>query len=84
MVCGILFTLVESLQGNDISALRHLDIVIRLLNEASNSAASQHGTIVTSLDDEVRELAEHLDLEASLASISRPPLLRLNSSYSGL
>ena len=81
LICGILFTMVETLQGNEIAAVMHLEVVIKLLNDASDPASGQQQTIAGNLEDEVTKLVEHLDLEASLVAIGRPPRLRLNKVH---
>ena len=78
LICGILFTMVETFQGNEGAAVMHLEVVIKLLNEASDPASGQQQIMAGSLEDEVTELVGHLDLEASLIAIGRPPRLRLN------
>ena len=75
LVCGVLFIIVEVLQGDNGKALAHLDGVIALLDEPQDTTTGQ--LLMTDLEQELRPIISRFDVEASIFSTKRPPRLAL-------
>ncbi|KAH8883784.1 hypothetical protein GQ53DRAFT_830244 [Thozetella sp. PMI_491] len=80
LLCGVLFACIEVLQEDDPSAVKHLDGVIKLLNESTATEKPLlEERVLTDMEEEILMIVESFDLEASIASIPRPPQLRLRT-----
>jgi hypothetical protein len=75
LICGVLFTVIEVLQGNEGQALSHLDGIIRLLNETPRSITGE--MLVTDVEEDLRPVISRFDVEASIFSTTRPPGINL-------
>lgn len=75
LVCGVLFIIIEVLQGDNRKALAHLDGVIQLLDETQGTTTGQR--LMTDLEQELRPIISRFDVEASIFSTTRPPRLAL-------
>ena len=78
LICGVLFTLIEVLQGSNVQALAHLDGIIKLLNETSRPKhVETHEMFMTDVEEDLRPVISRLDVQASVFSTTRPPGLTL-------
>jgi len=76
LVCGVLFIIVEVLQGDNRKALAHLDGAIALLEEPRDTTTAGQ-LLMTDLEQELRPIISRFDVEASIFSTKRPPRLTL-------
>ncbi|KAK3389365.1 hypothetical protein B0H63DRAFT_427814 [Podospora didyma] len=75
-ICGVLFIVIEVLQGNETQALAHLDGIIRVLDEPPHQDSTKEA-LITDIEQELRPIIARFDVEASIFSTRRPPGLVL-------
>ncbi|KAM7185572.1 hypothetical protein V8F33_012315 [Rhypophila sp. PSN 637] len=81
LLCGVIYSVIEVLHGSCNQARRHLDGIIKLLNEAKSTKTAEGGREEVLVADKVmrdlRAIITRFDIEAATYSSRRPPQIAL-------
>ncbi|KAK3321795.1 hypothetical protein B0H66DRAFT_552685 [Apodospora peruviana] len=80
LLCGVLFTVIEVLQGCNQHALAHLDSIIKLLNEIPRTTTATGEEVLVTTDTVMQDLKDvilRFDVEGAIFSPRRSPGLAL-------